>query len=103
MSAACDRASALRERSFCRLNLGSGYRLAIYNRPMAIEFVAQRLQIGDVVLIDLPEQAGEVEATVIRDIERTDRSVRATLRIEGRDDFVKEWALGEMVTIVRGP
>jgi hypothetical protein len=70
---------------------------------MAIEFAAQRLQIGDVVLIDLPEQGGEVEATVIRDIDRTDRTVRVTLRMEGRDDFVKEWALGEMVTIVRGP
>jgi hypothetical protein len=45
------------------------------------------LEIGDVVLIDLPEQGGEVEATVIRDIDRTDRTVRVTLRMEGRDDL----------------
>ena len=70
---------------------------------MASEFVAQRLQIGDVVLIELPEQDGEVEATVVREIDRTHGTVRVTLRVEGREDFVKEWALGEMVTVVRGP
>ena len=70
---------------------------------MAIEFVVQRLQLGDVILIDLPEQGGKVEATVVREIERTDGAVRVTLRVGGRDDFVKEWALGEMVTVVRGP
>jgi hypothetical protein len=70
---------------------------------MAIEIVAQRLQIGDVVLIDLPEQGGEVEAKVAREIDRTERAVRVTLRVEGREDFVKEWPLGEMVTVVRGP
>jgi hypothetical protein len=70
---------------------------------MAIELVAQRLQIGDVVVIDLPEQGGAVEATVARDIDRTERTVRVTLRVEGREDFVKEWPLGEMVTVVRGP
>lgn len=70
---------------------------------VAIEFVAQRLQIGDVVLIDLPEQGGEVEATVAQEIDRTERTVRVTLRVEGREDFVKEWPLGEMVTVVRGP
>jgi hypothetical protein len=32
----------------------------------------QRLEIGDLVLIDLPEQ-GEVEAKVVRAIDRTDR------------------------------
>jgi 16S rRNA C1402 (ribose-2'-O) methylase RsmI len=69
---------------------------------MAIEFVAQRLQLGDVVLIDIPEQ-GEVEATVAREIVRTAESVRVTSRAEGREDFVKEWALGEIVTVVRGP
>ena len=69
---------------------------------MAIEFVAQRLQLGDVVLVDLPGQ-GEVEATVVRELDRTLESIRFTLRVEGRDDFVKEWALGEMVTVVRGP
>ena len=69
---------------------------------MTIEFVSQRLQVGDVVLVDLPGE-GEIEATVVRDIERTLDSVRVTLRIEGRDDFVHEWPLGEMVAVVRGP
>ena len=70
---------------------------------MAIEFVAQRLEIGDVVLIDLPDEESEVEATVVREIDRTDRAVRATLRVKGREDFVREWPLGELVTVVRGP
>jgi hypothetical protein len=70
---------------------------------MAIEFVAQRLEIGDVVVIGLPDVEGTVEATVIREIERTDTAVRATLRVRGREDFVKEWPLGELVTVVRGP
>ena len=83
--------------------LGDGTSREIYNRPMAIEFVAQRLEIGDVVLITPPEQEREVEATVVRGIDRTDTIVRATLRVEGRDDFVKEWPLGELVTVVRGP
>ena len=70
---------------------------------MAMEYVVQRLEMGDVVLIDLPEQAGEVEAKVVRAIDRSDTAVRATLRVEGREDFVKEWPLGERVTVVRGP
>ncbi len=70
---------------------------------MAIEFVVQRLEIGDVIRLRLPDQGEEVEATVVRQIERTDTSVRATLRMSGRDDFVQEWPLGEMVTVVRGP
>jgi hypothetical protein len=70
---------------------------------MAIEFVAQRLEIGDVVVIGLPDVEGTVEATVVREIERTDTAVRATLRVRGREDFVKEWPLGELVTVVRGP
>jgi hypothetical protein len=69
---------------------------------MAMEYVVQRLEMGDVVLIDLPG-LGEVEATVVRGIDRTDTSVRVPLRVEGRDDFVKEWPLGERVTVVRGP
>jgi hypothetical protein len=65
---------------------------------MAFDFVVQRLQIGDVILL------GETEATVTRDIERTETSVRVTLRPEGSsEDVVKEWALDEMVTVVRGP
>jgi hypothetical protein len=70
---------------------------------MAIEFAVQRLGIGDVVLVRLPGQAEKVEATVVRDIDRTETTVRATLRVEGREDFVKEWPLGELVTVVRGP
>jgi hypothetical protein len=70
---------------------------------MAIEFEVQRLQIGDVVLADLPEHGGEIEAKVVREIERTERTVRVTLRVKGYDDFVKEWPLDEMVTVVRGP
>jgi hypothetical protein len=70
---------------------------------MAIEFVAQRLEIGDVVLIDLPDEESEVEATVVREIDRTDTAVHATLRVKGREDFVREWPLGELVTVVRGP
>jgi hypothetical protein len=70
---------------------------------MAIEFAAQRLEIGDVVLISLPEQESEVEAMVVRDIDRTETAVRVTLRVKGREDFVKEWPIGDMVTVVRGP
>jgi hypothetical protein len=43
---------------------------------MATEYAVQRLELGDVVLIDLPEQGEEVEATVVRAIDRTDRTVR---------------------------
>ena len=70
---------------------------------MAIEFEVQRLQIGDVVLADVPEQSGEVEARVARDIDRTESTVRVTLRVDGHDDFVKEWPIDYMVTVVRGP
>lgn len=70
---------------------------------MAIEYVVQRLEVGDVVLIDLPEQGGEVEAKVVRAIDRTDTTVRVSLRVEGQGEFVKEWALGETVTVLRGP
>ena len=38
-------------------------------------------EIGDVVLADFPEQGGEVEATVARDIDRADSTVRVTLRV----------------------
>ena len=70
---------------------------------MAIEVAAQRLEIGDVVLIDLSEEEQGVEAMVVRDIDRTDTTVRATLRVRGREDFVREWPLGGLVTVVRGP
>jgi hypothetical protein len=70
---------------------------------VAIDVAAQRLEIGDVVLINLPEAERGVEATVARDIERTESTVRATLRVEGREEFVKEWPVGAFVTVVRGP
>ena len=70
---------------------------------MAIEVEVQRLELGDVVLVHLPDQDAEVEAMVVRGIDRTESTVRATLRVPGRDDFVKEWALDELITIVRGP
>ena len=70
---------------------------------MAMEFVAQRLELGDVVVLDLGEGEGKVEATVVRDIDRTDTTVRATMRVEGREDFVKEWPLDALVVVVRGP
>ena len=70
---------------------------------MAMEYVVQRLEMGDVVLIDLPEQGGEVEAKVVEPIDRTKTTVRVSLRVAGREDFVKEWPLGEKVTVVRGP
>ena len=70
---------------------------------MAIEVAAQRLEINDVVLLDLGEDGGEVEATVLRSLDRTDTTVRAMMRVDGREDFVKEWPLGELVTVLRGP
>ncbi|MGH3083961.1 MAG: hypothetical protein ACRDNP_07855 [Gaiellaceae bacterium] len=70
---------------------------------MAMEMEVQRLEIEDVVLIDFPQQGGEVEAKVVRPIDRTEATVRVWLRVEGRGDFVKEWPLGEMVNVVRGP
>ncbi len=69
---------------------------------MAMEYDVQRLQMNDVVLIDLPEQGG-VEAKVLRGIDRTDTTVRVLLRVEGREDFVKEWPIGAKVTVLRGP
>ena len=65
---------------------------------MAFDFVVQRLQIGDVILVD------GTEATVLRDIVRTETSVRVTLRVEGSsEEMVREWPLDELVTVVRGP
>ena len=76
---------------------------------MAIEVDVQRLQLGDVILIDLPDQ-GTTEAQVVghspevvREIERSESTVRAMLRVSGRDDFVIEWPLDTHVTVIRGP
>jgi hypothetical protein len=70
---------------------------------MAMDYDVQRLELGDVVLIELDDQAGRVEANVVQPIDRTDTTVRVTLRADGREDFVREWRLGERVTVVRGP
>jgi hypothetical protein len=70
---------------------------------MAMKYLVQRLEMGDVVLIDLPGQEQEVEAKVVRAIDRTNRTVRVSLRVEGREEFIKEWLLDETVTVVRGP
>jgi hypothetical protein len=75
----------------------------IYTRPVALDVEVQRLQLGDVILVDLPEGGEKVEAKVIRQIERTAGSVLAVMRLPGRDDFVKEWPIDELVTLVRGP
>jgi hypothetical protein len=69
---------------------------------MAMDIPVQRLQLEDVVRTDVPGQ-GEVDALIVRPIERTPRSVRVTLRPEGGEEVVKEWHLDEMVTVVRGP
>ena len=63
----------------------------------------QRLEPEDVVLVDLGDGSGKVEAKVVRPIDRTEGTVRVSLRAEGREEFVKEWPLGEQVTVVRGP
>ena len=75
-----------------------------YTRPMAMEYEVQRFQMNDVILIDLPEQGGIVrEAKVLRDIDRNDTTVRVVLQVVGQEeDFLKEWRVGERVTVVRG-
>jgi hypothetical protein len=70
---------------------------------MAMDYDVQRLELGDVVLIELDDEAGQVEAKVVQPIDRTDTTVRVSLRADGRADFVREWRLGERVTVVRGP
>ncbi len=70
---------------------------------MAMNYDVQRLVLGDVVLIELDDTAGQVEAKVVHAIERTDTTVRVTLQVDGREHFVREWRLGEQVTVVRGP
>ena len=70
---------------------------------MAMEFPVERLEIGDVVLLDLSEHGATVEAKVVRPIDRSEGTVRVRLRVEGREDFVREWSVGELVTVERGP
>ena len=54
------------------------------------------------VLIDLDDEAEPVKAEVVRAIDRDETAVRVILRVEGREDFVREWSLGAKVTVVRG-
>jgi hypothetical protein len=71
---------------------------------MAMDIDVQRLELGDVISIDLGDsEAGRVEAKVVRQIDRTDAIVRVTLRVEDGEDFVREWRVGDQVTVVRGP
>jgi hypothetical protein len=69
---------------------------------VALDIMVQRLQMGDVIMVDLPDQGATVEAQVVREPERTESTVRATLRVTGRNDFVEEWPLGDYVTVIRG-
>jgi hypothetical protein len=70
---------------------------------VAIEVPAQRLEIGDVVLLHLPGKDATVDAKLVRDIERTPTIVRARVRVAQGEDFLHERALGDFVTVVRGP
>jgi hypothetical protein len=70
---------------------------------MAIDIEVQRLQLGDVIMAAVPGHDAEVEARVLREIDRREDRVFVTLRAGGVDDFVKEWPLDAMVTVVRGP
>jgi hypothetical protein len=56
-----------------------------------------------VVLLRLPGEDVTVEAKLVRDIERTPTIVRAKVRVAEGEDFLLEWALGDFVTVVRGP
>jgi hypothetical protein len=77
---------------------------------VAIEVNVEMLQLGDVILIDLPDQGRNIEAQVVgespevvRAIERSESTVRARLRVAGRDDSVMEWPLDTRVMLIRGP
>ena len=59
---------------------------------MAIEVDVEMLQLGDVIMIDLPDRGVSIEAQVVgespevvREIERSQSFVRARLRVAGRD------------------
>jgi hypothetical protein len=84
------------------VSAGLTFRSQTYNARMAMDYPVQRLEMGDVVLIELAGER-EVEATVTRPIDRTETTVRVSLRVGGREDFVKEWLVGDTVTVVRGP
>ena len=50
---------------------------------MAMAVDVQRLELGDVVLVDPGDGSGEVEAKVMRPIDRTDTIVRVSLEWKG--------------------
>jgi hypothetical protein len=77
---------------------------------VAIEVDVEMLQLGDVILIHLPDEGANIEAQVvgespevIRELERSESTVSARLRVVGREDFVMVWPLETRVTLVRGP
>ena len=89
---------------------GRGSSYALDSPPVAIEVSVAMLQLGDVILVDLPDQGTNIEAKVVgespeivRELERSESTVRARLRVVGRDDFVMVWPLETRVTLVRGP
>ena len=57
---------------------------------------------------EVPERVRDYAERKLKRIERllddrTDATVRVSLRVGGVEDFVKEWPLGAIVTVVRGP
>jgi len=77
---------------------------------VTIEVDVEMLQLGDVILIDIPEQGANIEAQVVgespeivRELDRGDSTVRARLRVSGRDDLMMVWPLDTRVTLIRGP
>ncbi len=71
---------------------------------MAMDIPVQRLQLEDVVKIEVLDRGRRGRGPRrVRPVERTATSVPVTLRPEGGGELVKEWNLGELVTVVRGP
>jgi hypothetical protein len=77
---------------------------------VAIEVDVEMLQLGDVILVDLPEQGTNIEAQVVgeapevvRELDRSESTVRARLRVPGQDDLMMVWPLDTRVTLIRGP
>jgi hypothetical protein len=75
---------------------------------VAIEVDVEMLQLGDVIL--LRDEGANIEAQVVgespevvRELERSESTVSARLRVVGREDFVMVWPLDTRVTLVRGP
>jgi len=62
----------------------------------AIEVPAQRLEIGDVVLLHPPGTDRTVDAKLLRDIERTPTIVRARVRVARGQEFLHELSPGDL-------